>query len=725
MNQLFIHRFFHKTEERQSDVLMAFIASREIDAGSVASELEKEVTARLVPDELIIVVRQSVVKTFTQEFNSSGSFRRLRQRLHEKTPIALISFGKNGRQVSCSSLTKYRSWSNLDLETLLRRGATAVFISNGGFVESTSAYHFRNPSGRHTSKFMRLSNILVRQAEINLIALSVLPHIPENTQSIYIDTPSLFSVVAALNDIRGSEGNLPPIPADSFRSYDNVKSYSHFQPSTSVVLISASSSGNLAGLLLDRGFQRQAIVHVLFLGENDVDIKTAVDLKYDSDKNPEGFSTKREDNRDGDCDLCRQGSIPITLKGDQFDIAGPQPEPLVITRTNAHNPLRELMARHAGTGTFGANAGRPVRQFSVAPEKVASGGKALERLQYLAAARVPGRLGYCIIADEGSKDFANRVLAAVGSEVKVILPEEIEQQVTSFKSEIVQPILVAAAVVGSGRQLLDISRRLRFIPKVPIIYFIGVMTTVSAAKTKTLESSLALTANPGSHAVIILDEINLPAASAPNPWAQELALLDELANNGRQLSRALETRRDRLRLTSRALEDELFLANDPVTPLKLRPGFAFWNEATVTAPHTQADVYYTISAVLQGLRTSDPGVGKKILRTEWFYRTLLSPENFGRFNDAVIQASLLRSGRPSELDYSDNPAASAEAARVVRRIVESATTPRGEAAAEFLMALAIERIRLRRDDLDTIFCALPAQTDIIDELAEICRQRLF
>ena len=100
----------------------------------------------------------------------SGSLLRLRERMLPDTPTTLLSFDEFGIEIRRQVLSTLDKPSNVELDDLLRRGATAIFRSNGGFVEATSAYHFRNPSGRHTSRFMRLSNILVRQPEIMLSA---------------------------------------------------------------------------------------------------------------------------------------------------------------------------------------------------------------------------------------------------------------------------------------------------------------------------------------------------------------------------------------------------------------------------------------------------------------------------------------------------------------------------------------------------------------------------
>ena len=686
--------------------------------------MRRNSNARLVPDELVIVCRESVANDVARGFQGSGSLRRLRERLLPDTPTTLLSFDESGIEIRRQVLSTLDIPSTVNLDELLRRGATAIFRSNGGFVEATSAYHFRNPSGRHTSRFMRLSNILVRQPEITLLGVCALQHVPPRTRRIYLDTPSLFAVVAAINEIRESEAALPPISADSYRSYHGVRTYAHFDLEHAVAIVSASSSGGLALILEERGFDQKAIVHLLFLGNKIPTITVAVDLHRDA-KNPGGFNFTTEGNGDGDCSLCDTGSLPITLEGDQFNIAGPQPEPLVITRTPAHAALRDLMDRHAGTHTFRVNGGLPVRQYAIDPDVVGSLGNALKRLNYLAAAKIPARLGHCVAANEGSRKFAQRLLAAAGSAIEVLLPDEFEDAVAKAGKPFEDPILVAAAVVGGGRQLLDISRRLRSCPDAPIIYFAGIVTTPSAERTRILANSLALTSNPANHPLVILDEINLPAADAPNAWGAELSLLDAVANAGLTLTADLVARRARLRGTSAALETDLFVANTGAGSLALQPGFAFWSPLLTGGSHTQADVFYTISAVLQGLRTAEAGIGRKTLRTEWFYRTLLSPENFGRFNDAIIQASLLRAARPSELDYTDNRVASADASRLIRRVVESARTARGEAAAEFLLALAMRRLKLDKADLATVLNDLPGQTPLVDQLAGICRTRLL
>ena len=412
MKQVFLHRFPRSVGVGEVDTIMAFVAPRGFEQGRVAAELEREIDVRLVPDKLIIVCRDSIADDVARDFMGSGSLLRLRERMLPDTPTTLLSFGDNsGIEIRRQVLSTLDKPSNVKLDDLLRRGATAIFRSNGGFVEATSAYHFRNPSGRHTSRFMRLSNILVRQPEIMLLGVCALKYVSTRTHKILRGTPSLFAVVAAMNDVRETEAGLPPISADSYRSYHGVRTYANFDLEHAVAMVSASSSGGLARILQERGFDPQAVVHLLFLGNRTPAITVSIDLHRDAD-NPGGFNFTTEGNGDGDCSLCATGSLPITLEGDQFDVAGPQPEPLVITRTPAHTALRALMDRHAGTRTFRVNGGLPVRQYAVDPDAVGSVGDALKRLNYLAAAKIPARLGHCVAANEGSRKFAQRLLVA-------------------------------------------------------------------------------------------------------------------------------------------------------------------------------------------------------------------------------------------------------------------------------------------------------------------------
>ena len=132
--------------------------------------------------------------------------------------------------------------------------------------------------------------------------------------------------------------------------------------------------------------------------------------------------------------------------------------------------------------------------------------------------------------------------------------------------------------------------------------------------------------------------------------------------------------------------------------MKIRPGFAFWQGLgeEIEQAGSQADVYITVLAILHRLRSAEPE--ESALAQHAHNRTVLSPANFGRFNDGAIQAALLRAARPGELDYSHDPVLSTQMRHMVQRFIEHMEDDEGEAAPEFLLALAQGQVTLTEPD---------------------------
>ncbi|HZV06028.1 MAG TPA: hypothetical protein VE999_13200 [Gemmataceae bacterium] len=102
----------------------------------------------------------------------------------------------------------------------------------------------------------------------------------------------------------------------------------------------------------------------------------------------------------------------------------------------------------------------------------------------------------------------------------------------------------------------------------------------------------------------------------------------------------------------------------------------------------------------------------------------MAPGNFGRFNDDIIQASILRAAYPFEMNFGDVAAESRELGRLIRRIVDASRTARGGAAAEFLIAMATGRLRLRKEDCFDILSAGGGGSPMVAFLQKVCRLRL-
>lgn len=732
MRSLFTLRFdLRRTSisghERSRDVLMVFVSTPELDPETFASTVEAEMESNLVPDEVAIVVRDPSYDEILAQLRSNSLHISTLGRLSTST-VTLVGYDCNGRETRRSEVTEVALGGSINLDDVRRRGVTFIFNERRGFVEANSTYHFENPSGRHTERFIRLSNILARSAEIAFVGFCCLPHVDPTVRRAYLDTPSLYGVVAAINEQRRSFPDTEWILAENFSSYTGFDDY-EFDEEAAVVLISASSSGSLAArLVAEKNIEPQQIIHLLYLGRKPSPSPVVCDLSKNEEANPDGVTDLPSVNEAVDCAICASGSHAIKLQGDQFEFAGPQHDSLLVGVADAPKGLSQLMSRYACDGVFGVGLGRggskSPRLFHVDSEKLIANNEFATKLDYALRRSLPASLSLVIAADDQSRPLAEMVASRLANPAPVVARDEIDSIPKTTKDA----IAIVASVIESGRTLLDVSRDLRSIaPEAPLIYLVGMAKTTGEPKRDRLDSSLTQTHNLFPYQVVTVDQIVLPASHDRHAWSAELQLLVDpevikLVPAG--LERIVRSRVDRLRRASEALGDDLFAANAD-EPLSLQPGFVFWPKALPSKNrHRQADVYFTIASVLQRLRANAAGAGDHRIISNWFQQTMLAPGNFGRFNDDIIQASLLRAAYPHELNYADAASESREMGRLLRRIISACESPRGGAASEFLLALATRRMQLRQDDLDQVLEMEIPEVPMVRFLLDTCRHRL-
>ena len=149
--------------------------------------------------------------------------------------------------------------------------------------------------------------------------------------------------------------------------------------------------------------------------------------------------------------------------------------------------------------------------------------------------------------------------------------------------------------------------------------------------------------------------------------------------------------------------EDLFWPASNGCALKLRSDFTLIHDARRDPPATQADLFAVMGLVLTALRHSTD-VNRRLAHNA-YERVVLSPHNFDRFNDGILQASLLRSARPQELAYSAcDLSVSAQMLDVLIHALPDEDVPeKSEALMEFLIALLTRRMSLH--SLHTVeFC---------------------
>ena len=149
--------------------------------------------------------------------------------------------------------------------------------------------------------------------------------------------------------------------------------------------------------------------------------------------------------------------------------------------------------------------------------------------------------------------------------------------------------------------------------------------------------------------------------------------------------------------------DGLFLPRVDGRPLCLRPGSVFFHTQSQSLV-SQIAVYAMVSAALQKAREPDAKDRSAVPAFDEnpLVRSVLDPRMFARFNDGVLQASLLRGSQPSELDYRSSDDLSRGFAAVCQSVLEACDQDVGDAALEFVNALVTRKVALRSTDRDRL-----------------------
>jgi hypothetical protein len=341
------------------------------------------------------------------------------------------------------------------------------------------------------------------------------------------------------------------------------------------------------------------------------------------------------------------------------------------------------------------------RQFKSASMLNREGFK--EEFERLLVQVIPKRLAQIIhLDDAASQEMARIVKTRCNKSTELISAAELHHSPHEHIKRNGASLVVAGAV-ASGRGLLAVSQALRAAQESgAICYLIGTTRTTDAQALKELRMNLTYGERAENYGFFSVENIYLPVfGDSRTSWDDERDLCCILANHEDDAKRAyfstrLTTLTGMASKRNRGLSDDLFLGPSVGGRLRLRPGFAFFDSDYEGRAVSQADVFFTVLSVLHHVRTRKDG--KPQLKNLDNVRSVLSPRTFDRFNDGIIQASLLRACHPIELDYSHFKRESGEMTEILRFILNNSENPAGEAATEFVLALALGHVRLAEQD---------------------------
>lgn len=598
-------------------------------------------------------------------------------------------------------------------------GLKVMFCEGGGLMQAHAGLHYAKPSGGHTQSFLRAGPVLARSPLTYFAAAALLPWASQREYSrIWVDTNAIAGVGFALSALQSAFSGVPTVTSvDSFGGHVRLAKNPPNPADQPLILISASTSGGLAGRITELyGVPLDDIATLFFVGLSPMGTVLCDLTRTSADDADEYKIDPIPTWSEESCDLCQDGLITVSLEGEDFVPEATRATTRMLKAEYGSQQLSDFMNDFVGHGAIrvGTSHGASPGESRSVDVRLAD---ALQDSESPIRARVvrelklalPGHIRWIVtLSDPDSNavaEIAKELCDLAGLNTAIIGATELDEKTELSGGH----AFVVAGTVASGRSLLNISRQLRYLHKDHIHYFIVCARPRGSASWKSFKSDLQYGERPSYYPLRSIWTVdNEPDRRDQNSWALELELLRRAdaslrrePSNGERAPElaSLETRMSELTRTSEDDSAPLTLFPTPSygvsdDELQLNPNFAFWRFQFKDLDRfadgrnpSQAEVFFTMSAVLHAFRYSKEG--RYALFGIPGHGYVLDPMNFGRFNDPIIQGSILRAARGMELDYSSHEETSAIMTdQIVDILAARDDLGKGGAATEFALAIA-------------------------------------
>lgn len=700
--------FLNTQEIDGKNYLCIWIANPTISYDIVKSDINVYFEDAVVPENCFIII-PNTIDLENSDLNKvkNRDLVKVEDRLtyFNKTQIQFITYNQNGH------FENYYNQSDAkEINTLLNRiiDSTIIQLFNKNDVMMTfdSNYHFRTLSGKHTDKFIKISNLLVDKNGIDFLSICMLKHL--NEKNIYVDTSTIISLIQASIILKKELDPTYEVPnIQNFHSYEKIEDYMQsINASESLVIISTTTTATLIKDIKKINSKVQNILVLFYYPVKDTehDFSTLIKLKKEM-----GISTPPENYTSENCKFCQNGSIPVQLHSEQFILSIKEPTAVKLTIYHQPQYLNNFFQKYSAENilTFGGRKNAERFDFTIDSTLLVNNIDFVEKLTYILKRHFTFSIKQIIYIDENSKHFAEKINEIIkqlgGNKIPINIKEDFFELTSHDKDD---SILIVAGSISSGYVLEEISRQLRDThPHSSRFYMIGISKQFSKQTFDFMKGNIDknhMFSQP--HLVLEVDKILLPTKTIYSTWDKELLFLKNTFSEefGSVENKLIEERINWLEETKKnATSSNIFWKDSKNNNLKLADGFAFWGFYNST--HTkhqktsEADVLYTFALVLQYAR-----VVKKDLEQMLYDPKIIAPENFARFNDGILQSSLLRLSTNHELDYSTTHEFSKTITHMIKNIVIKYNTKQGEAAMEFLIALCTKHLKLHAHDFSEL-----------------------
>lgn len=665
-----------------------------------------------LPDAAIVVgLSEDASTDLLNELRSDAS-RISQQRLASRIPLVHASLELKTGRVRTTLLDRYFSGIESDLKKLvtnglknwMQSGLLTAFNPDDVILRAPAGYMYEKPSGARSALFLKPDLALKSSAIVSFVATCVFCRFFSRRTSslsdlstIYVDTMAVSSVAYALRELLAlcKLNSSPHI--ESFHSYDGFDEIRRPLRGTSFCIISASASMALHKKWVDT---------MQVPTDEVVTLITLASAGHSSEQALLAIAPPEDPVSSGPVQLS------IRIKGETF-LPEQEPPKKVLLRDAIHRSNDEVKNFHLFSGRSVFDIYRSTPQNNSKPRALfVDGGNLIAQPEFLNW--IHGRLHQsvkaatrCIIYQGDPSSFALAKLIGTYCRDSLGLDDLRLISTMDLSDAEIEPdigVIVCAAVVGKGSQLLEVSRALRDRHSGPRLYLVGFQVSEARSELQTLASNLKHSKGLVQHDVAVFGKA-ATGTTLGSSFASEMSDFYGTSYDFSALPRMMQKRAASLGSTSSTGSLTLLPSGGGVDKaLALRAGFAFWPAKYDPGP-CHPEVLATIAVLLQRAREEDKLADEHRLGTTSFRHVVLDPENFTRYNDGVIQAALLRCAYPSELDYRSDHASSDFMKSLILRSLSRAASETGEGVLEFLLALTQRRLQLSDAHLGEITAA--------------------
>lgn len=641
------------TSGHDVDALCVFVdTKRGVTVLDLFDELETSLrTVDTLPDCVVVIADHDRLDGLFDHWMQSPAQREVfRQRgTREDVPFVkgyyFVSWHhKNGLSVSHTDGVDGSSAFSLPLDKLLAEGLKALVTTNPVVQIAPAGHVFRHPSKTINKLFIQARELATSEAELAFVGRCLARALPSlvatDLAQVYIDTMGIYSLVREALAFAGSSA--------SVHSYHSYADLSELSPPTEpyALVISASTSGGMARTLhLEQGFDESRLM-------------TLIDTSRNARHGSVLLALDKVDSKYGK-QLSDGTETQIELFGEHFSSKAKPPRAVTLGLPHQPKNLGVFLKQFGIGGLLGLNA-QPTastksRLICVDSDVVGNNEELCSWLEGEISWSVSAAINHVVHADDaGSKTLAEKAAEKLHAARCCAL----KPTVTAYRDlgantlDSASGVLVVQAVAGDGGLLREISRDLReFLPpKIPRHYLAAVGLPQSEETWQRLRQFLVRNTSPREYGFSTWLVLPIGADGTTNAWQS----LSELATKAQMYTPSIAgvaatTINPSVDLAVRLVEKAFnrFLPTSGGTPLGLSDGFLFFGKTFDGRLQevSPSATYATVASVLQTAR--DLSVPANQLKPTGYESVVLSPENFLRYNDNLLQACILRGAHPS------------------------------------------------------------------------------